>query len=129
MLCQVFTTARYRNMCKKIEKTEKIFLAKNVSPLPTTLTQKIDNKCHCGTKPKDDRVVNGESATKSEFPWLVALVEAKTRQPFCGGSVINDRFILTAGHCFKRKFLNVNNIEVIVNGHLFDATPNLVQFK
>jgi hypothetical protein len=45
--------------------------------------------------------VGGEAASKSEFPWLVALVEARTRQPFCGGSLINDRIVLTAGHCFK----------------------------
>lgn len=78
----------------------------------------------CGTKPNSNRVVGGQFAQKFEFPWLVALVETDTRQPFCGGSIINNRFILTAAHCIQSKFTDYRNIEVVVNGHEFDSTPN-----
>ncbi|XP_035704286.1 serine protease 27 [Folsomia candida] len=90
---------------------------------------KVNANCRCGMKANDNRIVGGEDAIKNEFPWLVALVEAGTRQPFCGGSIINDRFILTAGHCFKGRFLDIKNIEIIVNGHILDSTPNLGVLK
>lgn len=32
----------------------------------------------------------------NEFPWQAAIVYAGTRQPKCGASVLNDRYILTA---------------------------------
>jgi hypothetical protein len=84
-------------------------------------------KCEkdCGTKTNDNRIVGGVDAEKNEFPWIVALVEASTRQPFCGGSILNDRIILTAGHCFKGRFLDINNIEILVYAHNLDSTPNL----
>lgn len=67
--------------------------------------------------------MGGTNAKKFEFPWLVALVETDTRQPFCGGSIINDRFILTAGHCIKGKYVDYRNIQVVINGHYFDSSP------
>jgi len=63
-------------------------------------------------------------AKNGEFPWLIALVEAGTRQPFCGGSIINDRFILTAAHCMKGKYADIRNIQIIANAHILDTTPN-----
>ena len=54
----------------------------------------------CGIQNKNDRIINGEDVEMNEFPWQVALVVTGTRKPFCGGALINDRFILTGKHFY-----------------------------
>lgn len=43
------------------------------------------------------RVVNGWPAQKNEWPWIAALLN--NGRQFCGGSLIDDKHILTAAHC------------------------------
>ena len=43
------------------------------------------------------RVVNGWPAEKNEWPWIAQL--RNNGRQFCGGSLIDDRHILTAAHC------------------------------
>jgi hypothetical protein len=45
-------------------------------------------------------IVNGEDAVKGAWPWHVYLdLRLPGQDSFCGGSLINDRWILTATHC------------------------------
>ncbi|CAG0912669.1 unnamed protein product [Notodromas monacha] len=46
-------------------------------------------------------IVGGENAEKAEFPFQAAIWEYFFGIPFftCGGSVLNENYILTAGHC------------------------------
>lgn len=46
------------------------------------------------------RIVGGHKTEEGEWPWLVA-IGTKLRGPHCGGSLIADRWVLTAAHCFK----------------------------
>ncbi|XP_070773675.1 coagulation factor IX-like [Enoplosus armatus] len=51
----------------------------------------------------DQRIVGGDEATPGEIPWQVALMShsASTQraQPFCGGSLLSDLWVITAAHC------------------------------
>ncbi|KAL2720185.1 trypsin-2-like [Vespula squamosa] len=49
------------------------------------------------------RIVNGTKAVVSQFPHQVSLRRTWSGSHFCGGSVISEKFVLTAAHCM---FLN-----------------------
>merc|ERR1711976_863421 len=56
-----------------------------------------DESCQCGQKTLN-RIVGGEETTPNEYPWMAGLFYRGIQQ-FCGGSLINDRYVLTAAHC------------------------------
>nr|AAN71001.1 coagulation factor IX [Danio rerio] len=45
------------------------------------------------------RIIGGNSALPGEIPWQVALVSRSTQQVFCGGSILNPLWVITAAHC------------------------------
>lgn len=51
----------------------------------------------------DPKIMGGRNAKPGDDPWQVMLLDGKSadprRVPFCGGSLIADRWVLTAAHC------------------------------
>lgn len=47
------------------------------------------------------RIVGGTTAFQHEFPWMVSIKMKMDNKsiPFCGGTVINSRWVVTAKHC------------------------------
>ncbi|XP_073688769.1 chymotrypsinogen B-like [Garra rufa] len=53
----------------------------------------------CGKAPLSKKIVGGQDATAGSWPWQVSIQSAKFGH-FCGGSLINKDWVLSAAHCF-----------------------------
>ena len=49
------------------------------------------------------RIVGGNRAQQADWPWIVMISEKKRGKTgqFCGGTIINERWVMSAGHCFQ----------------------------
>src|SRR5262245_32328217 len=56
-----------------------------------------------------DMIVGGTLAADGKYPWQVRIYsDMNDEVGFCGGSIINDRWVLTAAHCV----LDANDVVV-----------------
>uniref|UniRef100_A0A8C5N5T6 Peptidase S1 domain-containing protein n=1 Tax=Gouania willdenowi TaxID=441366 RepID=A0A8C5N5T6_GOUWI len=62
-------------------------------PAPTTIPEV------CGRPVLNTRIVGGQPAPNGSWPWQVSLHMSGSH--FCGGSLINDQWVLSAAHCFQ----------------------------
>uniref|UniRef100_A0A672MVP3 Trypsin-2-like n=1 Tax=Sinocyclocheilus grahami TaxID=75366 RepID=A0A672MVP3_SINGR len=55
----------------------------------------------CGQAPLNTKIVGGEDATAGSWPWQVSIQSTAFGGHFCGGSLINKDWVLSAAHCFQ----------------------------
>ncbi|XP_028454868.1 trypsin II-P29-like [Perca flavescens] len=97
----------------------------------------------CGIAPLNTRIVGGVNAPPGSWPWQVSLHDRNGH--FCGGSLINSQWVLSAAHCFypststsgltvylgrqTQQFLNLNEVsrslsQIIINPDYNPDTNN-----
>lgn len=68
----------------------------------------------CGTRPayfpSPLRIVNGDQVKPGTWPFQVALYGGDKLHYFCGGSILNENWIVTAAHCLGEQVLQ--NIKI-----------------
>lgn len=83
------------------------------------------NERNCGIM-HETRIVGGEEANPADFMWMVAIIKSKPRdgdpRPFCGGSLITRRHILTAAHCLEN--LAPRDVLVRLGSYDFEDTAS-----
>lgn len=86
---------------------------------PITTTDSPSESCVCGQANQATRIVGGETTEVNEYPWQVALVNQGGSNVWCGGSLINDRWVLTAAHCTAEGVQ-----QILLGNHLQSTTDS-----
>ena len=92
------------------------------------------NRKECGldrTKQSSSRIIGGSESKKGEFPWLALLRKTPHTNWMCGGSLINELWVLTAAHCVTNeskscKPITEEKMEVMLGQHDKRKTSNVV---
>jgi secreted trypsin-like serine protease len=97
------------------------------------VTKHLDKSCFCGIEKTRDRIIGGDVAEKYRYPWMAGIVTFNHKRipSFCGGSLINNRFVLTAAHCVSDVSLPNSELKVVLGAHslqeLLDLPSNPIK--
>lgn len=72
----------------------------------------------CGLTNKLTRIVGGVETLVNQYPWMALLMYRD--QFYCGGSVINSRYVLTAAHCIDK--FDISKMSVRILEHDWKST-------
>ncbi|KTG47356.1 hypothetical protein cypCar_00045936 [Cyprinus carpio] len=61
----------------------------------------------CGQAPLNNKIVGGQDATTGSWPWQVSIQSPTFGGHFCGGSLINKDWVLSAAHCFQSSITTI----------------------
>ncbi|XP_012520556.1 PREDICTED: trypsin-2 [Propithecus coquereli] len=75
----------------------------------------------------DDKIVGGYTCEEGSVPYQVSL---NSGSHFCGGSLINDQWVVSAAHCYKSQIqvrLGEHNIEVLEGNEQFIDSSKVIR--
>lgn len=67
----------------------------------------------------NSKIIGGVPAPPGSYPWQVSMQRSDNHSHFCGGSVLNDRSIVTAAHCVVK--LRPTDVHVVAGTHVQTA--------
>ena len=95
-----------------------LFVSINARVLDDSKSINVDG---CGRRPFEpekasltSRIVNGQIAAVGDWGWQVAMLY--NGKFYCGGSLINSQWILTAAHCVERN-TNPSGYSFLIGAH------------
>ncbi|XP_058510114.1 transmembrane protease serine 9-like [Solea solea] len=84
----------------------------------------------CGRPPLNTRIVGGQEAVVGSWPWQAVVIHLGT---FCGGSLINSEWVLTAAHCVRRNvtastfvFLGLHSLSVFTGTYVVLGVEQII---
>lgn len=87
-------------------------------------------------QPNTPEIVGGREAEPGEWPWQVALIHANGdlyNDQFCGGSLIDPQWVLTAAHCAVERdpsqlqvVIGIHNLQVPDDGYLVRDVSQII---
>ena len=75
--------------------------------------------CECGVSKLGSRVYGGRNARSGRHPWMASLITIFPSGGYhagCGGSLVNDRYVLTAAHCIPKDKLELSRMIIGLGG-------------
>jgi len=83
--------------------------------------------CGEGLADNWDALIGSYEAHVNSIPWQAGLVEIGSSTPFCGGTIICDKFVMTAAHCIRPDCIKSPGscYQILTEGH--DITTGLDQ--
>ncbi|XP_029437568.1 serine protease 55-like [Rhinatrema bivittatum] len=73
------------------------------------------------------RIIGGRDALPGEWPWAVSLQIGNRH--FCGGSILNSWWILTAAYCFQDAIFRSKHLRVEVGATVLQKTKELIEVR
>ncbi|XP_059202023.1 coagulation factor IXa [Centropristis striata] len=76
--------------------------ASTSTPFPTTnasFTDIYDDESIDEPRRPFKRIVGGRVVNPGEIPWQAALIGRRSGRLFCGGTILSERWVITAAHC------------------------------
>jgi len=79
----------------------------------------VSSDCFCGLAQRSTRIVGGTITEINEYPWQVGLVSKNSDRVWCGGSLINDQWVLTAAHCTAGE--STRSMQILLGEHDYES--------
>ena len=82
--------------------------------------------CKCGRLQRSKRILGGSETYANKYPWMALLWPLKMCRSPCGGTLLNNQWVLTAGHC-THDILIPAQLQVQLGQHdLLEDTTNVL---
>lgn len=99
----------------------------SIPPTPSGGGGGLPKDFKCGvSKIAQSRVINGKDAKAGAWPWQIAMVTTKG-QFFCGGSLVNAKWIVTASHCIDKQ--QASSIKIVLGALDFRKLQGTEQIR